>query len=94
MLTDDLTPFFSSGEFAQAGTLDGQQVVGIFEAAYAPGNVGLGMAGTQPTFTLPTSSVMADPAGATLQTGGATFVVAAHEPDGTGVSRLLLEATA
>lgn len=94
MLTDDLTPFFSTDEFAQAGTLAGAAVVGIFEAAYAAGNVGLGMASTQPVFTLPTSSVQGDPVGAPLQTGGATFVVAAHEPDGTGISRLTLEATA
>lgn len=94
MLTDDMIPFFSADEFAQAGTLAGAAVVGIFEAAYAEGNVGLGMAGTQPVFTLPTSSVQGDPVGATLQTGGATFVVAAHEPDGTGISRLTLEATA
>ena len=94
MLTDDLSPFFSVDEFAQAGTLDGRQVLGIFEAGYAPGGVGIGMAGTQPTFTLPTSSVVADPVGATLQTGEATFIVALHEPDGTGVSRLILELAA
>ena len=94
MFTDDLTPFFSADEFAQAGTLAGAAVVGIFEASYAPGGVGIGMAGTQPVFTLPTSSVLGDPVGATLQTAGATFVVAAHEPDGTGISRLLLEAAA
>lgn len=91
MLADDLTPFFSADEFAQAGDLAGSSVVGIYEAPGAMGSVGIGMAGIQPAFVLPTSSVMGDPVGSTLHVGGAAYLVVAHEPDGAGVSRLLLE---
>ena len=67
----------------------------IFDNGYALGNVGLlGMATSQPSITLKTSNVPATPVGATVVIGAATYLVAAHEPDGTGVSRLLLEASA
>lgn len=75
-------------------TLGWESVQGIFDSAYAQANVGLlGMASTAPVFTLPTSSLVGDPIGLTLLLdSGALYKVAAHEPDGTGLSRLILEA--
>jgi hypothetical protein len=85
--------FFNTAEFAVTGVLDGAAVVGILDRGYALGNVGLvGMAGTQPVFTCPTPA--GDPVGQVLMVGTDRYVVAAHEPDGTGVSRLLLEVAA
>lgn len=73
-------------------TIAGSVVRGIFDNAYEPAEVGIGMASSQPAFTLPTSSVVGEAVGQSLVVNGASYLVAAHEPDGTGVSRLLLEA--
>ena len=89
---ESLSPFFA--DFAVQATLAGQGVQGIFDNGYALGQVGIGMAGTQPTYTLPTASVVGEPVGQSLAIGAVTYYVAAHEPDGTGVSRLVLERTA
>lgn len=73
--------------------LGGAVVRGIFDDAPELADVGAsGMASEQPVFTLPTSSIFGEPVGQALVVRGANYVVAAHEPDGAGVSRLLLEA--
>ena len=93
MIQDPIRVFFNPGEFGVEATLAGEPVVGILDRGYALGNVGLvGMAGTQPVFTCPTPA--GDPVGQVLMVGADRYVVAAHEPDGTGVSRLLLEVSA
>lgn len=95
MFAEDLTPFFSVSEFATAGQLAGQPVRGIFDNGHALGAVGMvGMAGTQPAYTLPTASITGEACGQTLVLGATTYTVVAHEPDGAGVSRLLLEVSA
>lgn len=93
MMTEHLDAFFSTSEFASTVTLDSVAVQAIFDAPYAAGAVGgFGMASTQPTLTLPTANVPADPVGKTAVVNSINYTVAAHEPDGTGVSRLILEA--
>ena len=95
MFTEDFSAFMNTSEFATACTINGATVAAIFDAAYAQGSVGsYGMASTQPTLTLATASVPATPVGAAVTVGAAAYTVAAHEPDGTGVSRLLLEVAA
>lgn len=96
MFVEDLSTYFdTTNGFAQAAMLDGVAVAGIFDNGYALGQVGpFGMAGTQPTLTLPTAQVSADPVGLSCVLGSASYVVAAHEPDGTGISRLVLETAA
>lgn len=90
MFTEDLSIFFA--DFGVPATLGGVAVVGLFDQAHELGNVGLvGMAGTQPVFTLATASLAGDPVGQPLVVNATTYSVAAHEPDGTGLSRLLLE---
>lgn len=92
--TEDLSQFFVEADFAQAATLNGVAVTGIFDNSYITGAVGpAGMASTGPIFTLPTADVPASPVGKTLVTGGVTYTVAEHQPDGTGVSALMLERT-
>lgn len=75
-------------------SLAGAAVRGIFDAGHALGQVGIGMAGTQSMFTLATASIVGEAVGQSLVIGSTTYTVAAHEPDGTGVSVLLLEKTA
>jgi hypothetical protein len=93
--TEDMTAYFSVGEFASTATLDGLPIAAIFDAAYAQGQVGtFGMASSQPSLTLSTTSVPANPVGMPVVIKGLDYLVASHEPDGTGVSRLLLELVA
>jgi hypothetical protein len=94
MIGDDLTPFFVPGEFAGSGdTLDGQPVVGIFDAAYMSTNDGIGMASSRPAYLLPATAAPVEPEGMVLVVAksGERFAVATHEPDGTGVTVLILE---
>jgi hypothetical protein len=93
MITDDLTPFFSVDEFATSVSVGGVTVFAIFDNGNTQGNVGtLGMASTQPQLTLASTDVPTNPVGAAVLVGAVAYTVAAHEPDGTGLSRLLLEA--
>lgn len=80
-------------DFGTTVTLNGSSVRAVFDNAYAQGTVGpIGMGGTQPVLTLATSDVPASPVGKTCVVGATTYTVASHEPDGTGVSVLFLEA--
>jgi hypothetical protein len=88
-MTEDLAPFFA--DFAVDATVNGQAVRGIFDNGFALGSVGIGMAGTQPTLRLRTADVTADPVGQAVSVNAVAYTVAAHEPDGTGVSVLMLE---
>lgn len=73
-------------------TLNGVTVSGIFDDAYSAAMIGdVGMENTQPMFTLKTSLVIGDPVGQTITIDGIGYMVANHRPDGSGVSRLLLE---
>jgi hypothetical protein len=87
--------------------IGGVQVAGIFDRPTDQGSVGqLGMVTTRPTFTLPSASVPADwwpgaeagPLDALdaplITIGGVSYAVVLHEPDGTGMSRLMLEVQA
>jgi hypothetical protein len=92
MFVEDISAFINPAEFAQSVTVGGVVVSAIFDNGYALGNVGLsGMATTQPTLTLASADVSTNPVGASVLVGPVAYVVAAHEPDGTGISRLLLE---
>ena len=93
MFTEDLTAFFA--DFGVSATLNGTAVVGVYDNGYALGAAGmLGVASTQPTLTLPTAQVPANPVGQPVAVAGKSYLVAEHQPDGTGISRLFLEAAA
>lgn len=72
-------------------TLNGVEVVGMFDNSYHAGDIGIGMASTQPAFTTLTAHVTGEAVGQLLVIHGTSYYVAAHEPDGTGMSLLLLE---
>ena len=94
MFAEDLSAFFNPAEMADSITLNSVAVSAMFDNGYALGNVGtMGAAGAQPILTLATTNVPANPVGTLAVVNGTTYSVAAHEPDGTGVSTLYLERT-
>lgn len=93
MLDENLATFFDLDEFAVMATIEGAEVVGIFDNSYDAAAIAVGdIAGSIPAFTLSTSSVPAKPAGKLLVVNGKTYKIVEHRPDGTGVSVLRLEA--
>lgn len=94
MFTEDLTIFFNADTPGYVlATVSGVPVGAIFDNGYAQGGVGgLGMASSQPMLTLPTANVPAQPQGLPVVVGSTSYLVAGHEPDGTGISVLMLEA--
>jgi len=93
MFVEDLSAFWA--DFGADATIDGTAVRAIFDEAYALGTVGAyGMAGSAPVLTLATASVPASPIGLGVVVGTTNYTIASHEPDGTGLSRLLLEVAA
>lgn len=85
-------PFFNTQHFAQVAVLGGVTVHGIFDDAYAVGEVGeLGMGTTHPTLLLPSAQVPAAVRGMQVQVAGQHFTVEDAQPDGTGLTLLLLE---
>jgi len=98
MFAEDLTPFFDADNVGVSiATVGGVAGVGVhFGNNYALGNVGaLGMASSQPNITLPSAAVPADPVGSavviTAGHGVGNYTVAACEPDGSGITVLVLE---
>ena len=90
MFTEDTATFFA--DFGQPTTVGGQAVQGVFDNAHALGAAGpFGVATTQPRLTCATAQVPADPVGQAVVVAGGSYVVAEHQPDGTGISVLLLE---
>jgi len=91
MLIENTAAFFA--DFGQTANIGGVAVSAIFDNGYALGSVGaLGMASSQPMLTLATSVVPANAVGSAVVVGAASYVVGAHEPDGTGISVCWLEA--
>jgi hypothetical protein len=87
---EDLAPFFNTADFATDATLAGVAVKGIFDNQYLLEDVGGGVAVSGPVFTLASSAVPANVAGATLVVSGVTYKVVEPMPDGTGVTALRL----
>ncbi len=74
------------------GTLGGIAVSGIFDNAYQLAGVGgNGFASSQPSYALPSSSLTGDPTGLALVVNAISYTVVAAEPDGTGITVLMLE---
>lgn len=87
--TEDFTVFLA--DFDESVTIDGETVTAIFDEEYVTASAGLGLASTSPALVLPSASVPASPEGKAVVVRGASYTVAEHRPDGTGMSLLLLE---
>ena len=94
MLQLHTAPFFNPAHFADAALFAGvgQPVYGIFDDAHAVGDVGeLGMSTTHPTLLLPSAQVPAAVRGMQVQVAGQHYTVEDAQPDGTGMTLLVLE---
>jgi len=88
-MLENLAPFFSLGDFAQAATIGGQSVRVIFEQPYAA-PFGSAVDGTQPTCWVPSADVVSLVPGAAIVIDGQAYTADRIEPDGTGLSRISL----
>jgi len=84
--SENLSVFFT--DFAETVTVSGSSFLAIFDNAYVDA---LGVAGTRPALTCKTSDVsgVVFDAAATVRT--ISYKVVGIEPDGTGITVLLLE---
>ena len=89
MFVEDLSVFFVSSDFAVTATLDGVSVLGLFDNGYLQAFDGIATSGT--TFTLPTAQTVSATSASVLVVNGTTYRVRSVQPDGSGVSVLLLE---
>lgn len=97
MFVEPIAAFFRTSGFGESVTLDGQARNAIFDnahelAPFTAAAVG-GIATSQPMLTLATADVPASPVGKAAVVANTTYTVVEHQPDGTGVSRLMLERT-
>jgi hypothetical protein len=92
MFTEDLDAFLDVDEFATEATYDGAAtILGIFDNGASETTLGLaGVVGTAPQFLCKASDVDTDPAGKELVIGETTWTIVRGEPDGTGLTRLIL----
>jgi hypothetical protein len=92
MFAENLAPFFAASGMGVAVTVDGQAREAIFDSEFQLGGLtATGIASAQPMLTLRTADVPASPVGKTTVVGSTTYTIVEHQPDGTGVSRLMLE---
>lgn len=89
MFAEDLSVFFDLAGHGTAATVGGLAVVGIFDNGYAQAFDAVALSG--PRLTLPTAAAPAATAGTAVVVAGTTYRVASVQPDGTGVTTLLLE---
>lgn len=87
MFVEDLTPFFA--EFGVDATLDGQPVRVIFDTPYAEAMGGMSTRQTQ--VTAPSASVDTATKASVLIVAGTSFRVISPQPDGTGITTLVLQ---
>lgn len=87
MITESLASFFTDFA-ATSATLGGTAVSGIFDNGYAEA---FGMDGSAPSLTLKSSAAAAAAHGTAVVVDGVNYTVQGIEPDGTGVTKLILE---
>ena len=92
MSADNLAMLASDEFGASVATLDGVAIQGIFDAEYFEVQVGgdVGTESSQPGFLCRDEDLPADPRGKTLIVDGVSWTVVTPEPDGTGMTALVL----
>lgn len=98
MFTEDLSDFINPDTpgYAVASGFDAHGAavsIGVlFDAPGITGSIGSsGMAGSQPAVLMASADVCTDPVGWELSIKSVAYVVAAADPDGAGLTRLILE---
>ncbi len=89
MFAESLGLYFK--DFGVQAQLGNDPVTGIFDSPYALAEGGFGAACLKPTFVCRTNCIPEEPVGASLLLAGVAYTIVEHQPDGTGVSTLLLE---
>jgi len=87
-LLDDLNVFFDADEFGIEAVIGEATIEGILDDEYIED---LDIAGTRPVLICRTSDVAAVAQGASVTIGTVSYKVVVARPDGTGVTRLVLE---
>lgn len=89
--TEAFAAFFDTDGFAVVATIAGASVNVIFDAAYAD-VLGI-VAGTAPTLLAASADITAASAavGSSVVISGTTYTIAEIQPDGTGLTRLMLK---
>jgi len=92
VLADDLTPFFVAGEFCdEEDTLNGASVLGMFDDAYVVNGAGFGLSDTTTAYHMATASVPPLVEGMHLIHKHVEYNVVDQQPDGSGITTLVLE---
>lgn len=92
-LVEDFTVFFNDAEFARVALLGGVEVRGVFDRPYAEAQMGAytAVATARATYTLPTAQALGALGKSLVIDDIGSFVVAEVQPDGTGITALMLE---
>ncbi len=85
-LVENLAPF--TADFGVAVTVAGVSKVGIFDDAYIDP---LGMAGSQPALLCASADVSTAAQGTAVVVNSVNYTVGSIQPDGVGMTRLLLQ---
>lgn len=87
---EDLSLFLSSDGFATTGTLkNGDTITGIFDSAYLDS---LSVDSSSPVFLCASGDILGLGRGDEIEIDGIMYCVARLEPDGTGMTNIVLEA--
>lgn len=84
----DLATMLSQAEFAVSATLNASPIIGIFDSDYVDP---LGTVSNSPVLVCASASVSAATRGSVVVVGAVTYAVRDIQPDGTGVTVLILE---
>ncbi|MBU0752367.1 MAG: hypothetical protein KJ787_13925 [Gammaproteobacteria bacterium] len=85
--TEDLTQF--TADFGVAATVGAVSLTGIFNNAYQDA-FGL-VAGSSPVLLVVSAAAPSAAVGDSVTVGSTSYTIARVEPDGTGITRLLLQ---
>ena len=90
----DRLALLDSDEYGVAATYSGSTVYGIFDNDYFDGiaDAGVPVESAQPRFLCRTADVSSVAHDETILISGVTYTIVGIEPDGTGMTNLILEA--
>ena len=73
--------------------IGGALVPGIFRKPSTVDSLGGGAANTSPSVQVASNAVMAEPVGQQISIAGVPYVIVEPQPDGTGLTTLIVECT-
>lgn len=88
MFNEDLSEFLDATEMADNATIGGATVAGIFDNQFVEVH---GIEGVRPVFTCDEDDVSSLSHGSSLTIKSTSYKVAGIQPDGTGLTSLILE---